>query len=219
MEVPDCVGELLKQYANVMPPELTKKLPPRRDIDHKIELLPGTFAPAQSPYRMAPKELVELRKQLNELLDDGLIRSSKAPYGAPFLFQKKQDRTMRMCVDYRALNKATIKNKYSIPLVQNLMDKLSKACWFIKIDLRTGYGNIRIVEGDEPKTTCVTRYESYEFLVMPFGLTNVPTTFCNLMNNVLFDYIYDFIVVYLDDIVINSRTLEEHVNHLSLVLS
>ena len=99
------------------------------------------------------------------------------------------------------------------------MDRLSKACWFTKLDLRAGYWQVRIAEGDEPKTTCVTRYGSYEFLVMPFGLTNAPATFCNLMNNVLFDYLDDFVVVYLDDRVIYSRTLEEHVNHLSLVLS
>ena len=126
---------------------------------------------------------------------------------------------MRMCVDYRALNKATIKNKYQVPLVQDLMDKLSKACWFTKLNLRAGYWQVRIAEGDEQKTTCVTRYGSYEFLVMPFGLTNASTTFCTLMNNVLFDYLDDFVVVYLDNIVIYSRTLEEHVNHLSLVLS
>ena len=121
-----------------MPPELPKNLPPRRDIDHKIELMPGPVAPAQSPYRMAPKELVELRKQLNELLDAGLIQPSKAPYGAPILFQKKQDGTMQMCVDYRVVNKATVKNKYPVPLVQDLMDRLSKACWFTKHDLRAG---------------------------------------------------------------------------------
>ena len=103
--------------------------------------------------------------------------------------------------------------------MQDLKDRLSKACWFTKLDLRAGYWQIRIAEGDEPKTTCVTRYGSYEFLVMLFGLTNAPTTFCNLMNNVLFDYLDDFVVVYLDDIVIYSRTLEEHVYHLSLVLS
>ena len=108
MEVSDCVAELLKQYADVMPPELPKTLPPRRDIDHKIKLLPGIVAPTQAPYRMTPKELAELRKQLNELLDAGLIQPSKAPYGAPVLFQKKQDGTMRMCVDYRALKKATV---------------------------------------------------------------------------------------------------------------
>ena len=163
---------------------------------------------------MAPKELVELRKQLNELLDAGLIQPSKALYGAPILFQKKQDGTMRICVDYRALNKATVKNKYLVPLVQDLMDRLRKACWLKKLDLRVGYWQVRIEEGDEPKTTCVTRYGSYEFLVMPFGLTNAPATFCNLMNNVVFNYFDDFVVVYLDDIVIYSRSLEEHVNSL-----
>ncbi|WMV25448.1 hypothetical protein MTR67_018833 [Solanum verrucosum] len=124
-----------------------------------------------------------------------------------------------MCVDYRVLNKATVKNKYPVPLVQDLMDRLSKASWFTKLDLRAGYWQVRIAEGDEPKTTCVTRYGSYEFLVMLFGLTNAPATFCNLMNNVLFDYLDDFVVVYLDDTVICSRTLDEHVNHLSMVLS
>ena len=133
---------------------------------------------------MAPKELVELRKQLNELLDTGLSQSCKAPYGAPFLFQKNQDETMQMCLDYRALNKVTIKNKCPVPLVQDLMDRLSKACWFTKLDLRAGYWQIRIAKGDEPKTTCVTRYGSYKFPVMPFGQTNAPATFCNLMNNV-----------------------------------
>ena len=136
----------------MLPPELPKKLPPRRDIDHKIELLSGTVAPAQAPYRMALKEMAELRKQLNELLDVGLTQPSKAPYGAPVLFQKKHDRTMRMCVDYRVLNKATIKNKYLVPLVQDLMDRLSKACWFTKLDLRAGYWQVRITEGDEQTT-------------------------------------------------------------------
>ena len=109
-----------------------------------------------------------------------------------------------MCVDYRALNKATIKNKYQVPLVQDLMDKLSKACWFTKLNLRAGYWQVRIADSDEPKTTCVTIYGSYEFLVMPFGQTNALGRFCNLMNNVLFDYLDDFVVVYLDDIVICS---------------
>uniref|UniRef100_A0A3Q7EF73 Reverse transcriptase domain-containing protein n=1 Tax=Solanum lycopersicum TaxID=4081 RepID=A0A3Q7EF73_SOLLC len=107
---------------------------------------------------------------------------------------------MRMCVDYRALNKATVNNKYPVPLVQYLMDMLSKVCWFTKLDLRACYCQVRIAKGDEPKTTYVTTYGSYEFVVMPFGLTNASTTFCNLLNNVLFDYLDDFVVVYLDDI-------------------
>ncbi|WJZ95434.1 hypothetical protein VitviT2T_014205 [Vitis vinifera] len=122
-----------------------------------------------------------------------------------------------MCVDYRALNKVTIKNKYPIPLAAKLFDRLSKASYFTKLDLRLGYWQVRIAAGDERKTTCVTRYGSYEFLVMPFGLTNAPTTFCNLMNDVLFDYLDAFVVVYLDDIVVYSKTLTKHEKHLRLV--
>ncbi|RVW19037.1 Retrovirus-related Pol polyprotein from transposon 17.6 [Vitis vinifera] len=174
-------------------------------------------APAQAPYRMPPAELLELRKQLKELLDAGLIQPSRAPYGAPVLFQKKQDGSLRMCVDYRALNKVTIKNKYPIPLAVELFDRLSKASYFTKLDLRSGYWQVRIAVGDEGNTTCVTRYGSYEFLVMSFGLTNAPATFCNLMNDVLFDYLDVFVVVYLDDIVVYSKTLTEHERHLRLV--
>ncbi|RVW70717.1 Retrovirus-related Pol polyprotein from transposon 17.6 [Vitis vinifera] len=122
-----------------------------------------------------------------------------------------------MCVDYRALNKVTIKNKYPIPLAIELFDRLSKASYFTKLDLRSDYWQVQIAAGDEEKTTCVTRYGSYEFLVMPFGLTNAPATFCNLMNDVLFDYLDAFVVVYLDDIVVYSKTLIEHEKHLRLV--
>ena len=156
---------------------------------------------------MSPTKLLELRKQLKELLDAGLIQPSRTLYGAPVLFQKKYDGSLRMCVDYRALNKVTIKNKYLIPLAAELFDRLSKASYFTKLDLRLGYWQVRIAAGDEEKTTCVTRYGSYEFLVMPFGLTNAPATFCNLMNDVLFDYMDAFVVVYLDDIVVYSKTL------------
>lgn len=219
VEVPDPVVELLEEFTDVMPPELPKTLPPRRSVDHKIELEPGTKPPAQAPYRMAPAELAELRKQLEDLLEAGYIQPSKAPYGAPVLFQKKQDGSMRMCVDYRALNKVTIKNKYPVPLVEDLFDRLSKATYFTKLDLRSGYWQVRIAAGDEGKTTCVTRYGSYEFLVMPFGLTNAPATFCNLMNEVFYEYIDRFVVVYLDDIVVYSSSLEEHVGHLKQVLA
>lgn len=169
VEVPDPVVELLEEFTDVMPPELPKTLPPRRTVDHKIELEPGTKPPTQAPYRMALVELAELRKQLEELLEAGYIQPSKAPYGAPVLFQKRQDGSMRMCVDYRALNKVTIKNKYPVPLVEDLFDRLSKATYFTKLDLRSGYWQVRIAAGDEGKTTCVTRYGLYEFLVMPFG--------------------------------------------------
>ena len=163
MEVPNSVVKILKEFRDVMPADLPKELPPRRPIDHKIELLPGTKASAQAPYRMPPAELLELRKQLKELLDASLIQPSRAPYGASVLFQKKHDGSLRMCVDYRALNKVTIKNKYSIPVTAELFDRLSKASYFTKLDLRSGYWQVRIAAGDEGKTTCVTRYESYSF--------------------------------------------------------
>ena len=169
------------------------------------------------PYRMAPPELEELRRQLKELLDVGFIHPSKAPYGALVLFQKKHNGSLWMCIDYQALNKVTVKNKYPIPLITDLFDQLGRARYFTKLDLRLGYYQVRIVERDEPKTTCVTRYDSFEFLVMPFRLTNAPTTFCMLMNKIFHPYLDKFVVVYLNDIVIYSDTLKEHVEHLRKV--
>ncbi|KAJ7943087.1 Retrotransposon protein, putative, Ty3-gypsy subclass [Quillaja saponaria] len=217
--VPPTIQGVLKEYEGVMPDKLPQTLPPRRGIDHEIELVPGIKPPAKAPYRMAPPELAELRKQLNELLESGFIRPSKAPFGAPVLFQKKQDGSLRMCVDYRALNKITVRNSYPIPLIADLFDQLSGAKYFTKLDLRSGYYQVRIAEGDKPKTTCVTRYGAFEFLVMPFGLTNAPATFCTLMNQVFRGYLDKFIVVYLDDIVIYSSTLEDHKQHLQLVFN
>lgn len=135
-------------------------------MDHRIELEPGAKPPAMAPYRMAPPELEELRRQLRELLD---AEPSKAPYGAPVLFQKKHDGSLRLCIDDRALNKVRINNKYPIPLIADLFDQLGRARYFSKLDLRSGYYQVRIAEGDEAKTTCVTRYGAFEFLVMPFG--------------------------------------------------
>ena len=166
---------------------------------------------------MAPPELKELRRQLKELLDTGFIQPSKAPYGASVLFQKKHDGSLWMCINYRALNKVTVKNKYPISLIVDLFNQLSRARYFTKLDLRLGYYQVRIAEGDELKTTGVTRYGSYKFLVMPFGLTNAPTTFCTLMNKIFHPYLDKFVVVYLDDIVIYNNTLKEHVKHLRKV--
>ena len=211
------VKKVLDEFKDVMPPESPKRLPPRRKEDHKIELELGVKPPAMGPYRMAPPELEDLRRQLKELLDAGFIQPSMAPYGAPVLFQKKHDGSLRMCIDYRALNKVTVKNKYPIPLIADLFDQLGRARYFTKLDLRSGYYQVRIAEGDEPKTTYVTRYGSYEFLVMPFGLTNAPATFCTLMNKIFHPFLDKFVVVYLDDIVIYSNTLEEHVDHLRKV--
>ncbi|XP_021773341.1 uncharacterized protein LOC110737294 [Chenopodium quinoa] len=184
-DFPPAVAELLSEFQDLFPKDLPKVLPPRRTVDHEIELVPGAKPPARSPYRMAPPELAELRKQLEDLLEAAFICPSKAPYGAPVLFQKKQDGSLRLCIDYRALNKVTVRNHYPIPLVADLFDQLGDAVYFTKLDLKSGYHQVCIAEGDEPKTACVTRYGAYEWLVMPFGLTNAPATFCTLMNQVM----------------------------------
>ncbi|KAL0293482.1 UNVERIFIED_CONTAM: Transposon Tf2-12 polyprotein [Sesamum radiatum] len=193
--IPGVIKKLLKEFEDVMPDELPRKLPPKRAVDHEIELVPGTKPPARAPYRMTQPELVELRKQLKDMFESGIIKPAKSPYGAPVLFQKKADGSL------------------------HCFDRLSQAKYFTKIDLRSGYWQVRIKEGDEAKTTVVTRYGAFEFLVMPFGLTNAPATFCTLMNQVLHGFLDEFVVVYLDDIVIYSRTLAEHVEHLRQVLA
>ena len=215
--IPSEIKEVLDSYADIMPESLPQTLPPRWGIDHEIEPFPRVKPPAKNAYRMAPPELAELRKQLDELLTVGFIRPAKAPYGAPVLFQKKKNGTLRLCIDYRDLNKVTIRNKYPLPIISDLFDQLHGVKYFTKLDLRSGYYQVRIAEGDESKTTCITRYGAFEFLVMPFGLTNALATFCMLMNQVFHEYLDQFVVVYLDDIVVYSTTLEEHKMHLELV--
>nr|CAD1831635.1 unnamed protein product [Ananas comosus var. bracteatus] len=209
--------EMADTFSSFNDDELPRRLPSRREVDHAIKLEPGVKPPAKAAYRMALPELEELQRQLKDLLDAGFIRPSKAPYGAPVLFQRKSDESLRLCIDYRALNKITVKNKYPVPLVADLFDQLGGAKLFTKLDLRSGYYEVRIAEGDEEKTACVTRYGAYKFLVMPFGLTNAPATFCTLMNKLFYPYLDRFVVVYLDDIVVYSNTLEEHVEHLRTI--
>jgi len=172
-----CIRRVSEEFPDVMPEELPEDLPPRRRVDHAIEVIPGVEPPTKAPYRMSHEELKELKVQLEELLAKGYIKPSKSPYGAPVLFVHKKDGTLRMCVDYRALNKATVNNQYPLPRIDDLFDHLSRAKVFSRIDLHSGYYQVRIKEGDEEKTTCRTRYGSYEFMVMPFGLTNAPATF------------------------------------------
>lgn len=198
-----------------MPPKLPKRLPPRREVDHRIELEPGAKPPAMAPYRMDPPELEELRRQLRELLDAGFFQPSKAPYGAPVLFQKKHDGSLRLCIDDRALNKVTIKNKYPIPLIADLFDQLGGARYFSKLDLRSGYYQVRIAEGDEAKTTCVTRYGCLRLSGDAFWLDQCPVLHPD--ERLFHPYLDRFVVVYLDDIVVYSGTLEEHVEHLRAV--
>jgi len=214
---PKCIKQVLEEFPDVMPDELLENLPPRRRVDHAIEVMPGVAPPAKAPYRMSHEELKELKVQLEELLTKGYIKPSKSPYGAPVLFVHKKDATLRMCVDYRTLNKAMVKNWYPLPRIDDLFDCLSGAKVFSRIDLRSGYYQIQITERDEEKTACPTRYGSYKFLVMPFGLTNAPAIFCTLMNDIFREWFDDFVVVYIDDNLIYSSSLEEHAEHLRKV--
>ncbi|GJY06079.1 putative reverse transcriptase domain-containing protein [Tanacetum coccineum] len=193
-------------------------LPPIREIKFRIELIPEATPVAKSPYRLAPSELEELSGQLKELQDKGFIRPSLSPWGAPILFLKKKDGSFRMCIDYRELIKLTIKNRYPLPRIDDLFDQLQGSQFFSKIDLRSGYHQLRVHEDDIPKTMFRTRYGHFEFTVMPFGLTNTPAVFMDLMNRVCRPYLDKFVIVFIDDILIYSKTQEEHVEHLSLVL-
>ncbi len=210
---PKCIKRVLEEFPDVMPEDL----PPRKRVDHVIEIMPRVTPPTKAPYRMSHEELKELKVQLEELLAKGYIKPSKSPYGAPVLFYHEKDRTLRMCVNYRALNKATVKNRYPLPRIDDLFYRLSGAKVFSRIDLWSEYYQIRIAEGDEEKTDCRTRYGSYEFLVMPFGLTNAPATFCTLMNDIFREWFDDFVIVYIDDILIYSSSLEKHDEHLRKV--
>ena len=180
---------------------------------------PGGAQPYQGIYRMSPLELGELRKQLDDLLEKGFIKPSKSPFGAPILFVHKKDGGLRMCIDYRALNQITVKNRYPIPRIDDLLDQLKGAKVFSKLDLASGYWQVRIAEGDTHKTAFRSRYGHFEFLVLPFGLTNAPSTFMTLMNQVLRPFLDKFVVVYLDDILIYSKSPEEHAQHVEAVLS
>jgi hypothetical protein len=209
---------MLREYRDVFPSELPAGLPPSRDIDHRIELVPGASPTSRPTFRMSPKELDELKKQLEDLTRSGFIQPSKSPFGAPVLFVKKKDGTMRMCIDYRALNAITVKNKYPLPRIEELFDRLQGASYFTKVDLRSGYYQIRVKDEDVPKTAFRTRYGHYEFRVLPMGLTNAPATFMHMMQNMLSDTLDESTIVFLDDILIYSKTLEEHQQHVRAVL-
>lgn len=209
---------VVKEFPDVFPEDLPG-LPPERDVEFVIELQPGTAPISRRSYRMTPKELAELKTQLQDLLNKGFIRPSSSPWGCPAIFVKKKDQTLRLCVDYRPLNEVTIKNKYPLPRIDLLFDQLSGAKVFSKIDLRSGYHQIRIRPEDVPKTAFTTRYGLYEYLVMSFGLTNAPAHFMYLMNSVFMPELDKFVVVFIDDILIYSKTKEDHAEHLRIVLT
>jgi hypothetical protein len=208
---------VVREYPDVFPEELLG-MPPDRDIEFVIDLIPGTSPIAKRPYRMAAPELTELKKQLRELQRSGFIRPSSSPWGAPVLFVEKKYKSLRMCVDYRSLNEVTIKNKYPLPRIDDSFDQLKGAKYFLKVDLRSGYHQLKIRESDIPNTAFVTRYRQYEFTVMSFGLTNALAYFMNLMNKVFMEELDKFVVVFIDDILVYSKSVEEHEHHLRVVL-
>jgi hypothetical protein len=206
------------EFPDVFPEDLLG-LPPERDVEFVIELKPGTAPISRRSYRMPPNELAEPKTQLQDLLEKGFIRPSSSPWGCPTIFVKKKDQTLRMCMDYRPLNEVTIKNKYPLPQIDILFDQLTAARVFSKIDLRSGYHQIRIRPEDIPNTAFTTRYGLFEYLVMSFGLTNDLTHFTYLMNSVFMPELDKFVMVFIDDILIYSKNEEEHAKHLRIVIT
>ncbi|GJR24544.1 putative reverse transcriptase domain-containing protein [Tanacetum coccineum] len=205
------------KLADVFPEDLPG-IPSTRQVEFQIDLIPGAALVAREPYRLAPSEMKELSDQLKELSDKGFIRPSSSPWGAPVLFVKKKDGSFRMCIDYRELNKLTVKNRYPLLRIDDLFDQLQGSSVYSKIDLRSGYHQLRVCEEDIPKTAFKTRYGHYEFQVMPFGLTNAPVVFMDLMNQVCKPYLDKFVIVFIDDILIYSKSKQEHEKHLKLIL-
>ncbi|GKA19618.1 putative reverse transcriptase domain-containing protein [Tanacetum coccineum] len=208
---------VVREFPEVFPEDLPG-LPLVRQVEFQINLIPGATPVARAPYRLAPSEMQELSNQLQELADRGFIRPSTSPWGAPVLFVKKKDGSFRMCINYRELNKLTVKNRYPLPRIDDLFDQLQGSSVYSKIDLRSGYHQLRVKDEDIPKTAFRTRYGHYEFQVMPFGLTNAPAVFMDLMNRVCKPYLDKFVIVFIDDILIYSRNKEEHANHLRIIL-
>ncbi|GJS49756.1 putative reverse transcriptase domain-containing protein [Tanacetum coccineum] len=208
---------IIRVFAEVFPKDLPG-LPPARPVEFQIDLIPGAASVARAPYRLALSKMKELSEQLQELSDKGFIRPSSSPWGAPILFVKKKDGSFRMCIDYRELNKLTVKNRYPLLRIDDLFDQLQGSSIYSKIDMRSGYHQLRVREQDIPKTAFRTWYGHYEFQVMPFGLTNAPAVFMDLMNRVCKPYLDKFVIIFIDDILIYSKDEKEHEEHLKAIL-
>ena len=208
--------QILNEFPEVFAP-LTG-LPPERGVHHTIPLEPGAHPVSRSQFRLSQLERLEVEKQVTDLLEKGFIRPSTSPYGAPILFVAKKTGELRMCIDYRALNKITVKNRYPLPRIDDTLDKLSGSTLFTALDLASGYHQLRITPEDIPKSAFTTPLGHFEWLVLPFGLCNAPATFQSAMNRMLAPFLNSFVTVYLDDILIFSKNAEDHARHLRLVL-
>ncbi|MCO5553261.1 hypothetical protein L7F22_006782 [Adiantum nelumboides] len=207
----------LNQFQDVFIDDIPGELPPKRgDDDHMIELIPGSSPPNKPPYSVSQAQQEEIMRQVNELVEKGMVRPSSSPFCSPVLLVQKKDGTYRMCVDYRALNRITIKNRFLVPRVEDLFDKLQDSTYFSRIDLKSGYHQIRIVDEDIVKTAFRTTFGLYEYLVMPFGLTNAPATFNRMMERIFRPH-RNFTGVFFDDVIIYSKTIEEHKEHLKVI--
>jgi hypothetical protein len=217
-DLPEEIQELLEKFTNIVVDELPHSLPPIRSISHHIDLILGDSLPNKATYRLTPRENEEVKNQVQELLDKCLVRESLIPCVVPTVLSPKKDRQWRMCIDYRAINKITIRYRFPLPRIYDLMDFLSGERYFSKMNLKSGYHQIRVREGDEWKTTFKTNEGFFEWLVIPFGLKNAPSKFMRLMNEVLKEFIEKIVIVYLDDILIFSKTEGEHLKHLTSVM-